>query len=336
MPSVTRRPTFRIGQWRIEEDAKELLSTMEPVAFAATRWIWSAPGPGTNLYNLGMVTKRVVAAIFGVLVCSASGDDDPMYRSPPIAKDGGVAVIAVDEIRDRLAYAVKGAEHSARLTVDIEASVTPMDKNGNGVLLYRFLDFDPVWDDVGEQLSGDAHFKTYCFQGGWNNRPIMAEVASAEVFQKDAIKPHFEIKLDGPSRKARAIRLKGRLEVTETKTKILTIHNFAKTPKNKVSDADLVDIAIEYELENGKDSCEMTMASSGRTDRFLHWCLIRNGEEWRPQKGSEGVGKYPDPWESYEQQYLEHMPADVDLELTIAVPVDRHVLPVDLKEIELP
>ena len=281
-----------------------------------------------------MLTKRVILAVVGVTVGSAFGNDDPAYRSPPIAKDGGVAVVALEETRSRLADAVKEAEHTSQLTVDLKALIAPTDNNSKGVLLYRFLEFEPVRDDVGEQLSGDAYFRTYDFQRGRCARPIMDEVASTTLLAKDAIIPDFEIRLGGPSRKARAIRLKGRLEVTETKIKILTIHNLPKAPKNKVSDAELVDVAIEYELNNHKDSCEITLTSSGRSDRFLNWDLARNGQEWAPQKGSQGgFGMHP---ESFKQEYLEHMPDDVDLELTIAVPLHRHVLPFDLKEIELP
>lgn len=79
------------------------------------------------------------------------------------------------------------------------------------------------------------------------------------------------------------------------------------------------------------------MTSTGRIDRVLNWHLMRNDREWCPQKGSSGGGgNYPVGGEQLEQEYLEHMPDDVDLELDIAVPVKRHVLPFDLKEIELP
>ncbi len=62
---------------------------------------------------------------------------------------------------------------------------------------------------------------------------------------------------------------------------------------------------------------------------------MKGDEEWCPTESSLGISSHRGVI-SLERGLAEPVPEGVDLELEVVVPLHRHVLPVHLRDIELP
>jgi hypothetical protein len=258
--------------------------------------------------------------------------------SGPIAKDGDVELVRIEEERARRADAVKKVAWETKLKVAIRVFGLSKRSSDTAVILFRFLTLDPVRDNRGKLLSKKATIIGDTEIQGLGDKvysDITEEIARTGILEmKGRRGTEVELLFGGPKRKATRIkRLRGKLEIMDVEPKKIVVRRIV-TKTGTVTNAALKDIKIKTSYQAARKDFKIEI--EGKVDRLWSWQLTRNGAEWGAKlASSESVGKTNGGIE-FTRGFERDIPKDVDLVLEVLVPVQRRVVSFDLKDIKLP
>ena len=275
--------------------------------------------------DLGMMRQMLLMGVAAALVLwQGLGHTAEPEDTGPIAVSGDAEIDGIDIARRKAAYAARGAD----LTTMTVGLWFPADWKGEAdAYLVKLTSLDPVVDDTGKVLSTHGRLADI--------RALRGEVqADCTPTIGGRTGPVLQMVLEVPARRATAIRITGKAEVSRARYQ--TVRFDLATSLGKSLDHPLLrrrGFKVRPLVQVKGGDTLVTLQVPAMHDYLVEWDVEAGGQPlgWNIQGVEPGAGGV-----QLEQWYAGPLPKGCPLALQLAVPVETRTFAFDFRNVELP